>query len=471
MALSIALNSASGVLAVENTEAGAEALEGPVVVEDLNDLGSDAEEAAPEVSDGNEGSEDYAVPFAEDAAEPQLEEKGSVSFDGIEGAYSEVDQTLENVGIVSYDGIEGAYTEVDLPIYAKMPEWTGEVPEGKVFAGWTLNQGTEVYKAGEELELTTENGSPAFGKYAFVFEPSFIQKSNAGVVSFDGIDGAVLDITLPISTKMPEYTGEVPEGKVFAGWTLNQGTEVFKVGEEMALTTENGEYMPKLDKYGFVFEPYFEEVQTLENVGIVSYDGIEGAYTEVDLPIYAKLPEWTGEVPEGKAFAGWTLNRGTEVYKAGEELELTTENGSPAFGKYGFVFEPYFEDEEPTTEEPTTEEPTTEEPTTEEPTTEEPTTEAPATEEPTTEEPATEAPATEEPVTEEQETEEETKAPASDNKNDNTAKKDNTADKSGQQGTAVQTGDNTMVAPYIIILLVAAAVCVVLLVLKKKRTM
>ena len=262
-------------------------------------------------------------------------------------------------------------------------------------------------------------------------------------------------------TLKASYDGEVPEGKEFAGWTLD-GNTVYAPGAMFTCSKELGQDMGTNPDgargYLFDFKAYFKDVQE-KTMGYIQFEGIDD-YTEVELGrTVVLMSNYHGTVPEGKEFADWTLD-GNTVYAPGAEFtfskDLAVDMGTNEEGVHGYLFS--FKARFADIEAPETEAPETEAPQTEAPQTEAPETEGPQTEEPETEEPQTEAPQTEE------ETEAPVKpAPGNDNgKNNDSAKK---ADDTG----AVKTGDTTMIMPYVISLFAAAVVIAVVL-LKRRRS-
>ncbi len=195
--------------------------------------------------------------------------------------------------------------------------------------------------------------------------------------------------------------------------------------------------------YLFSFKARFEDA--VKEVGYIQFEGIED-YTEVALGTTVELmSNYHGEVPEGKVFAGWKI--GDQEYARGAEFTFSKENGvdmgtnEEGIHGYLFSFKARFSDVEI------------------------PQTEAPQTEAPQTEAPQTEAPETDET---EQETEDEQEEKPTGSKEDSTNNDSTGKNNGGQKDGAVQTGDDTMIMPYVISLLAAFAVFAVILLKRRK---
>ena len=113
MALSVALNSASGVLAVENTGAGTDVTDEPVIVDDIDDLGSDTV------------NETYVSD-----AQTVYNDGGGVGIEEIPVNYS-FGTVLSGTGWVTDSYTTYTVTAPEYPM--------ANIPEGHEFAGWKLS--------------------------------------------------------------------------------------------------------------------------------------------------------------------------------------------------------------------------------------------------------------------------------------------------------------------------------------------
>ena len=279
-------------------------------------------------------------------------EKEEFDINGNE-CYVEVRKKIQETGYLQFsgEGMEAVQTEVKLGTTVPLMNFLGEVPEGKVFAGWTLD-GKEVYAAGESFTfdkaLAQDMGTSADGVqgYLFSFKASFedVKATETGYLQFEGMNNFVeveLDSTLPLMN----YHGDVPEGKVFAGWTLD-GKKVYAAGEsftfDKALAQDMGTNADGVQGYLFSFKASFEDAKVNE-AGYIQFsgEGMETVQTEVKLGTTVPLMNFLGKVPEGKVFAGWTLD-GKKVYAAGESFTfdkaLAQDMGTNADGVQGYLF-------------------------------------------------------------------------------------------------------------------------------------
>ena len=252
---------------------------------------------------------------------------------------------------LSGEGMETVQTEVKLGTTVPLMNFLGKVPEGKVFAGWTLD-GKKVYAAGENFTfdkaLAQDMGISADGVqgYLFSFKASFedAKATEAGYLQFEGMDNFV-EVELGSTLPLMNYHGEVPEGKVFAGWTLD-GKKVYAAGEsftfDKALAQDMGTNEDGVQGYLFSFKASFEDVKAKET-GYIQFsgEGMETVQTEVKLGTTVPLMNFLGKVPEGKVFAGWTLD-GKKVYAAGESFTfdkaLAQDMGTNEDGVQGYLF-------------------------------------------------------------------------------------------------------------------------------------
>ena len=178
--------------------------------------------------------------------------------------------------------------------------------------------------------------------YVFNFTPHFAENEIA-YIRFEGITQAAeakLDMEVQL---MSNYHGEVPEGKEFAGWTLD-GETVYEPGAMFTCSKElawdMGTNADGARGYLFDFKAYFKDVQEKE-IGYIQFEGIDD-YTEVELgKTVVLMSNYHGNVPEGKKFAGWTLD-GETVYEPGATFtfskELGTDMGTDENGVHGYLF-------------------------------------------------------------------------------------------------------------------------------------
>ena len=203
-------------------------------------------------------------------------------------------------------------------------------------------------------ELPSKYGLGIPEGYEFIDEKVFaINKDNqcyvevqkkiqeTGYLQFEGMDNFA-DVELGSTLKLMSYHGEVPEGKVFAGWTLD-GKKVYAAGEsftfDKSLAKDMGVNADGVHGYLFSFKAVYEDAKAKET-GYIQFEGMDN-FTEVELGSTLKLMGYHGEVPEGKVFAGWTLD-GKKVYAAGESFtfdkSLAKDMGVNADGVHGYLF-------------------------------------------------------------------------------------------------------------------------------------
>ena len=254
------------------------------------------------------------------------------------------------VAYIRFEGItQAAEAKLDMEVQL-MSKYNGEVPEGKEFAGWTLD-GETVYEPGAMFkcskDLAQDMGTDPAGRrgYLFDFKASFkdVQENTVAYIRFEGITQAAeakLDMEVQLMSK---YNGEVPEGKEFAGWTLDGKTvyapgAMFKCIKELA--QDMGTNADGAVGYLFDFKAYFRDVQE-KTIGYIQFAGIDD-FTEVELGTTVVLmSNYHGDVPAGKKFAGWTLD-GNTVYAPGAEFtfseDLAVDLGTNEDGVHGYLF-------------------------------------------------------------------------------------------------------------------------------------
>lgn len=85
---------------------------------------------------------------------------------------------------------------------------------------------------------------------------------------------------------------------------------------------------------------YVEVQKKIQETGYLQFEGMDN-FADVELGSTLKLMGYHGEVPEGKVFAGWTLD-GKKVYAAGESFtfdkSLAKDMGVNADGVHGYLF-------------------------------------------------------------------------------------------------------------------------------------
>ena len=255
----------------------------------------------------------------------------------------------KTVAYIRFEGItQAAEAQLGMEVQL-MSEYNGEVPEGKEFAGWTL--GEKTYEPGAMFtcskELGQDMGTDPAGRrgYLFDFKASFkdVQENTVAYIRFEGITQAAeakLDMEVQLMSK---YNGEVPEGKEFAGWTLDGETvyepgAMFKCSKDLA--QDMGTNADGAVGYLFDFKAYFRDVQE-KTIGYIQFAGIDD-FTEVELGTTVVLmSNYHGDVPAGKKFAGWTLD-GNTVYAPGAEFtfseDLAVDLGTNEDGVHGYLF-------------------------------------------------------------------------------------------------------------------------------------
>ena len=255
----------------------------------------------------------------------------------------------KTVAYIRFEGItQAAEAQLGMEVQL-MSEYHGEVPEGKEFAGWTL--GEKTYEPGAMFtcskELGQDMGTDPAGRrgYLFDFKASFkdVQENTVAYIRFEGItQAAEAELGMEVQL-MSNYYGEVPEGKEFAGWTLDGSTvyepgAMFKCSKELA--QDMGTNADGARGYLFDFKAYFKDVQE-KTIGYIQFAGIDD-FTEVELGTTVVLmSNYHGDVPAGKKFAGWTLD-GNTVYAPGAEFtfseDLAVDLGTNEDGVHGYLF-------------------------------------------------------------------------------------------------------------------------------------
>ena len=139
-------------------------------------------------------------------------------------------------------------------------------------------------------------------------------------------------------TKQPLENG-IEEIKVAADATSFNASILKKVpaGYELCVT---GDIAFKGDTVNVEVRKVVAEAR---EIGYIQFsgDGMETVQTEVKLGTTVPLMNFLGKVPEGKVFAGWTLN-GKKIYAAGEDFtfnkSLAQDMGTNADGVHGYLF-------------------------------------------------------------------------------------------------------------------------------------
>lgn len=225
----------------------------------------------------------------------------------------------------------------------KVAAYTGEVPEGKKFAGWSLNNSINLYQPEEDLTLNTANGKQIQeDSYQFIFDPVFESEPTVEEVAnvrFEGMGDITDTAELGAEyTLMTDFNGEVPAGKVFAGWDLD-GME-YAPGATVTLLKELAEDKGISDgkhNYMFEFKARFEDV--VIDKAFVQFEGVDQV-AEVELGSTVEgLWIYTGEVPEGKVFAGWTLDDGKTVIDPNAAFTFDKDLGVFMEGFNGYLFD------------------------------------------------------------------------------------------------------------------------------------
>ncbi|MDE6504653.1 MAG: hypothetical protein K2L42_02150 [Clostridia bacterium] len=116
---------------------------------------------------------------------------------------------------VSVDGVE---TRVEDGGEFVLPEYTGTPEAGKEFAGWLVNG--ETYSAGDKITVD--------GDVTVI--SAFVNKKYT--VSVEGVE-SVLEHGAQIVLSADKYTGEIPDGKMLAGWLV--GDERVSVGSTVTI--------------------------------------------------------------------------------------------------------------------------------------------------------------------------------------------------------------------------------------------
>ena len=306
VAASFVLNSAMGVVAAEGTETAESGLD--TVIESA--LVVDEADALQETETLLQETEGLAEKEAETEALKQEEKTEDVSSD--EPGISQIQQ-------IQYEGTVADTVGLGATVSLK-ESYDGEVPAGKKFTGWDLNgvfypAGSSFTGRADMVTPTIVNGEEV---YVFNFVPHFEEEEKTvAYIRFEGITQAA-EAQLGMEVQlMSEYHGEVPEGKEFAGWTL--GEKTYEPGAMFTCSKELGQDMgtdPAGRRgYLFDFKASFKDVQE-NTVAYIRFEGItQAAEAKLDMEVQL-MSKYNGEVPEGKEFAGWTLD-GKTVYAPG----------------------------------------------------------------------------------------------------------------------------------------------------------
>ena len=137
--------------------------------------------------------------------------------------------------------------------------------------------------AAEDLFTDTQVvETPDFGTEA-------AKAKEAGYLQFEGMDNFV-EVELGSTLSLMNYHGDVPEGKVFAGWTLD-GKEVYAAGENFTFDKALARYMGTnedgVQGYLFSFKAAFDTAEKKINVvfktktgNVISTKAMMVPYTE-----------------------------------------------------------------------------------------------------------------------------------------------------------------------------------------------
>ena len=150
---------------------------------------------------------------------------------------SEAAQAVQpkEVGYIQFsgEGMDTVYTEVKFGTAGPLMNFLGKVPEGKVFAGWKLND-KEVYAGGDNFTfdkaLAKDLGTNAEGVhgYLFSFKATFEDakvpvRKNIRKLSFKGV------------VEYYEYTGR----RIRPTVTVKDGRKVLRAGKDYTITYSN----------------------------------------------------------------------------------------------------------------------------------------------------------------------------------------------------------------------------------------
>ena len=165
--------------------------------------------------------------------------------------------------------------------------------EGFVFEGWS--DGTNVYSAGEEVQLTQDTTFTAIWTAGVAYHATFVGEGVEIEPIYAGADGSIL---------LPE--APTRSGYVFAGWF--DGTTTYEAGEAVTITA-NTEFSALWREY----------VATFSGTG-VSADPITAVDSKVTLP--------AAPTRGGYVFMGWS--NGTKTYSAGATVTLSADTAFTA---------------------------------------------------------------------------------------------------------------------------------------------
>ena len=220
------------------------------------------------------------------------------------------------------------------------------VPATKtIYVSYVDEDGTPIPNAIETIEVEKDAGN--FSATLLKKIPNGYELCVTGDIAFKGdsvnVEVRKAEKTVYVSyidaeTKQPLDNG-IEEVKVAADATSFNAGILKKVpaGYELCVT---GDIAFKGDSVNVEVRKVVAEAR---EVGYIQFsgNGMETVQTEVKLGTTVPLMNFLGKVPEGKVFAGWTLN-GKKTYAAGEDFtfnkSLAQDMGTNADGVHGYLF-------------------------------------------------------------------------------------------------------------------------------------
>ncbi|MBR6726857.1 MAG: InlB B-repeat-containing protein, partial [Clostridia bacterium] len=202
--------------------------------------------------------------------------------------------------VVKYDANGGSGTMADTELVGnvlKLPECTFTPPTHKTFRGWSTSPNGPIIR---HHQYTVDGDTTLYA----------IWKDKKYPITFDSNNGSgMLDEFSAVAGELAliEYTMNIPEGKVFKGWSLSKNGAVITT-ETVEITGATTFYAIWDDvKYDVIFNANNGTDETAE------FSAVAGEFELID---------YTMTVPAHKTFKGWALTPDGEVITT-ETVEIT----------------------------------------------------------------------------------------------------------------------------------------------------
>ncbi|MDR0635595.1 MAG: InlB B-repeat-containing protein [Treponema sp.] len=185
-------------------------------------------------------------------------------------------------------------------------------PSGKTFAGWKIGGGSTIYKPEDSVKITADTMFTAQWGYIASFG---VGEGSGSAPASQTVTGA--SVTLPGKGDM-----RAPFGKTFAGWKIGGGSTIYEPEDSVTITADTvftaQWYTPGTYIASFHVGEGSGSAPESQTVAY-TYSGYYDRYVaSVTLPGKGDMT-----APSGKAFAGWKIDGGSTIYKAGEIVKIT----------------------------------------------------------------------------------------------------------------------------------------------------